>query len=339
MDDFPALGKLFARGPPTASPPRPNAVDDGELGQGESHVEESLVMRVERVSAVAQLWSMTPWSQVRRYKRVHVKGITLRLRQFHGILNFSFLALGRDKRYEAPRRNEPAGAGGDDDRRGGEMGNLDLERSRETESAESVDGLSGRGRPTIRRYSSTGRSSPVQGSGLGQGLSQSERRASIESGLTPLSPLQWRHSGPCTPGGSRLRALSTGRPASGGFACWERDTSASSEREGNGSASPLRAGETSSRDSTGSRDSEKSHESIGNLGVFKIVGEAFMRRFNAYADQVSLSSPAGWWATARRMSTFCRLACRTSSRIVSRRRKERMTTTQSIMCGDVEVSI
>lgn len=44
--------------------------------------------------------------------------------------------------------------------------------------------------------------------------------------------------------------------------------------------------------------SSASSENLGNLGVFKVLGEAFMRRFNAYSDQVRNNGGArrvdGW---------------------------------------------
>ncbi|CAN0292681.1 unnamed protein product, partial [Ectocarpus sp. 4 AP-2014] len=110
VDDFPALVRLYAG----AEPPRANkrsssgtarsgsdriGGDDGATyaaglaAAARARVNKSLVMRVERIAATARLWSLVPWSDVRRYDRVHVKGITLRLRQVNGILNFSFLAL------------------------------------------------------------------------------------------------------------------------------------------------------------------------------------------------------------------------------------------------------
>lgn len=96
VDDFPALASLYEGALDQGSTKRPGS---GEVGAAAAEVRaiKSLVMRVERVSATAYLWSFLPWSTVRRYRRVHVKRITLRLRQVNGILNFSFLALGRLK--------------------------------------------------------------------------------------------------------------------------------------------------------------------------------------------------------------------------------------------------
>lgn len=73
---------------------------------------KSLVMNVERVAVTAWLWSLVPWSRVRRYDKVHVKGITLRLRQVNGILNFSFLALRKSPEYYAASDSHGGGGGG-----------------------------------------------------------------------------------------------------------------------------------------------------------------------------------------------------------------------------------
>ncbi|CAM9552775.1 unnamed protein product, partial [Hapterophycus canaliculatus] len=136
VDDFPALVGLYAGAQPPAANKRASSgtlrgggggEGGGGAGDGASYaarlaaargrVNKSLVMRVEKIAATAELWSLVPWSSVRRYDRVHVKGITLRLRQVNGILNFSFVAL-----KKKGRRGGVGGGGGACRSAGGEAG-------------------------------------------------------------------------------------------------------------------------------------------------------------------------------------------------------------------------
>lgn len=48
-----------------------------------------------------------------------------------------------------------------------------------------------------------------------------------------------------------------------------------------------------------SLSSSPSSENLGNLGVFKVLGEAFMRRFNTYSDQVRAGECFLWYAVTR----------------------------------------
>ncbi|CAM9445283.1 unnamed protein product, partial [Discosporangium mesarthrocarpum] len=94
VEDFVALSKLYM---PEPTQPPPKAPSD-ETAIASSRLErEDLLMRVSHVSATFRLWSMNPWSNVKRYESIHVRGATISLRQFKGILNFSFLALHQSK--------------------------------------------------------------------------------------------------------------------------------------------------------------------------------------------------------------------------------------------------
>lgn len=114
VDDFPALASLYAGGAQSVRDPQ--RASSGEIGGGDGSAAEearaqSLVMKVDCVAVTARLWSLVPWSRVRQYDKVHLKGITLRLRQVNGILNFSFLALRESPGYTSGS-DEGTGAGG-----------------------------------------------------------------------------------------------------------------------------------------------------------------------------------------------------------------------------------
>lgn len=121
MDDFPALMSLYAGAQaPTANKRSRSGTlrrkgggeeEDAGVAEARTRVNKSLVMSVEKIAATARLWSLVPWSNVRRYDRVHVKGITLRLKQVMGILNFSFVALNK-KVQDAGGGGGVAGGGG-----------------------------------------------------------------------------------------------------------------------------------------------------------------------------------------------------------------------------------
>ena len=326
MDDFPALRDLYAGSQrPTANKrsrsgngggrggSAARAADGSGPGGSRARVNSSLVMRVERVAATAQLWSLAPWSRVRRYDRVHVKGLTLRLRQVNGILNFSFLALNKkgqrgramnagdnvdvaaataaaaaaapDGRrnsgfgggrgaagvggWGAPGEGAGRGGGGIDDLDGIETdGEVDTDTTDEPDCPENEAGsTSGSGGETIvptRRFSDTcGPYSSLAGSGPGFG------------GLRGSPP--W---GASSTVGSDARTTKTMSSRWGGGGAGSR-----SSRSISNSGTISRGVRSMSLSGRPKREPPSSGN-VGNLGIVKVLGEAFMRRFNAYSEQV-----------------------------------------------------
>lgn len=318
-------------------------------------------MRVEHVSATAYLWSFLPWKTVRRYQRVNVKGMTLRLRQVNGILNFSFLALRRAKRGHpgdlAGLRHAHRDPGNDgideldgltDDQecrrgsltdasmgnysQGGERhhdasplksmeveqeqelrknqtGNTHLEtekRRREDEADEVVtqhdDAESIRG---IFDTMSEG------GATHGRGLRRGQRGRRFHSPWTApktSGTKQWDRQNqskdgpghnaqsneiPSAQPGTTPRCSGSALVENPSSECRQLQSQAATHHRLNGSREgALEGQETSFPCEKGSQPSgngnkaEKPAENLGNLGVVKVLGEAFMRRYNAYAEQV-----------------------------------------------------
>lgn len=321
----------------------------GAAGAG-ARVDKSLVMRVEKVAATAQLWSLTPWSRVRRYKRVHVKGITLRLRQVNGILNFSFLALNKKGRRKSGvrgnvdhvrRQNRGNVTGGDgfgtggggsggmedpdgirtdtedegneteyeDEEAFGEQavqareGHEEGEEEEEEEPVAESRTLSGAHSdgPSTRSSSCSrlgfgGRKSLMpwatmlpatapavkgdehQHGGAHDGdvnKSNIGARSTVDGRI--ISP-RWSFSGP-----SAAARASRGDPRANSSSLSARPKTLAGQHV-TGEPMPW-TGRASH--ATGASLMPPSTENVGNLGVFKVLGEAFMRRFNAYCEQVS----------------------------------------------------
>ncbi|CAM9536600.1 unnamed protein product [Pylaiella littoralis] len=387
VDDFPALLGLYAGAQPpgankrsSSGTPSAGGGDDGAsyeagLAAARARVNRSLVMRVEKVAVTAQLWSLAPWSSVRRYERVHVKGITLRLRQVQGILNFSFVALktkgSGDGAGAAVGSNAAAaaaaaasggggsaGAGGpaDGGRRrlsyvgggaggsGGFVGAAAPEQSR-SGSMEDLDGIDiggeyatdtdeeeeeeengrfehkpvdGDAEPTDEAGGGGGGDGGVGSSGgvagevdeVNNDVSAVEGRQRLlsdprssspssvdEASLPPQSAKTFggalgegaqRKQAPWAAAAAAAVANSTaaaalGEHSSGGGA----GAGAGAGVSGSGSGSRVCGRARSISLCVGRNKSSSSSDNLGNLGVFKVLGEAFMRRFNVYSDQVS----------------------------------------------------
>lgn len=362
MDDFPALMGLYAGARPPSANKRASSGtvrrggggnggggddvtgDAAGLAAARARVNRSLVMRVEKIAATAQLWSMVPWSGVRRYERVHVKGITLRLKQVKGILNFSFVALNKKGRGGAGvgaaqlaagvgdcgdggaggagggsggtggggRRNLSSGGGpggGGVGALGGVIGAAAQEQSGGG-SMEDLDGIESDGECTTDTdelfdddedsccYELLEESellAGVAGSGGGGGggvgvdhsdvddapeLVRQRSRSSSTAAATEEPSFRSQSStvlGDALVGASRktLAPWAAGRAGGGGG--------------GGGSHTPgerVRSMSLSVRPKRSTLRPSSSAENVGNLGVFKVLGEAFMRRFNTYSDQV-----------------------------------------------------
>lgn len=361
VDDFPALatlyaGALSARGAQRAS--------SGEVGEDSStpdaRVDKSLVMKVDHMAVTAQLWSLTPWSRVRRYDKVHVKGITLRLRQVNGILNFSFLALRKSPGYDSGRSanassdssrvvlNRADSASGD-----GTTSNSAM-RSGGMEELDGIE-VAGAAALTDNEEDASTLSSEEEFAAPGQqvavhqhGNSREHDSLADETADAPNSPRDsitttntWGGaSAGSTASNGRLagilarknrrifaprtsslkgshvttrangrigdvhpahRKSSSARDAEGGMSPPPGALSAARNRRikrpafvpfsgrnhlgAEGSANGSRAA-TPAAVGTSSGSSETPAENRGNMGVVKVLGEAFMRRFNAYAEQV-----------------------------------------------------
>lgn len=356
--------------------------DDGAsyeagVAAARARVNRSLVMRVEKIAATAQLWSLTPWSSVRRYERVHVKGITLRLRQVKGILNFSFVALKKKGRKDGAgagaavgrnaaaaaasggggngsvgacaggstdggRRNVNFGGGGAVGPAGGFVGaaapgqscsgsmedlddidtdgeyatDADTDEQEEEEKEEEDDDHGYEHEPVdddaelpeevggSRGRGGAGSSGGVAGAGgkvdnvvsevNSRRRLQSDPRSSSSSSSSSttttdeasLRPQAAKTFGGTLGGGARRKQAPWAAGISTGSAA---DTGAhSSGGDGGTSDAPGELARSMSV-SVGRKNflsSSSSSENLGNLGVFKVLGEAFMRRFNAYSDQV-----------------------------------------------------
>lgn len=318
--------------------------NNGGAAGAEARVDKSLVMRVEKVAATAQLWSLTPWSRVRRYKHVHVKGITLRLRQVNGILNFSFLALnkkghrnsrGRGNVDHVRRQNRGSFTGGDGFGTGGGVsgrmedpdgiptdtedegketededeepfGEQAVEASEEEEEGEEEqvaesrrfseahsDGASTRssscsrvgfgGRKNLVPWATTippatapaVKDDEYQHGGANDGdanKSNNGARRTVDGRI--ISP-RWSFSGPST----------TARASRAHSLCLSARPKTLAGQHVTGEPLPSTGGP--SHATGASLATPPSVENVGNLGVFKVLGEAFMRRFNAYCEQVS----------------------------------------------------
>lgn len=323
MDDFPALVGLYAGIPSQNKRASSGGVrgDASGIAAAQARVNRSLVMRVERAAATAQLSSLTPWSPVRRYDRVHLKGITLRLRQVNGILNFSFLAL--KKKGRRGRANSNASCRGTGEGSGG--------------SATSSNWSSGDGRTSSSGGSKSRGNSAVMDGFAGAARSggmedldgidtdeedsddldddDEEDRGTNASSSTELSERTRRFSEAASDGSGR--SLSSSRllgfgarkfaaPCStsvgksgeqpidqqdsygngGGIA--GKTTSPRCNFPGAAGRAPLGERARSMSLSAHQRQPPETFHGGGNLGVFKVLGEAFMRRFNAYCQQVNL---------------------------------------------------
>lgn len=354
VDDFAAL-MGFYQGPI----PNKRASSGGVGGHGTTTaagVNKSLVMRVERMAATAQLWSLTPWSRVRRYDQVHVKGITLRLRQVNGILNFSFLALkkkgsrsrtahatGQDG-FGSPISGGGGGAGNTQESNsrdsktgwfggGGRVagvgdgfagssrsgGMLDLDGIEPDEEEEDSDDLRnfdcrqeqensaiapGAADELLRKDIDTQRRArlPPVSSRLGFGARRVSAPLATASslgsatGFDQRSPDSGRSSAgegvDVTMASPRWKASGAGT-ASTGHALASGGNLSSSRSLNRSSSGGLAGTRVRSMSTSGRMRSMARTENVGNLGAFKVLGEAFMRRFNAYCEQVSLLGDGG----------------------------------------------
>lgn len=377
VDDFPALMSLYAG----ASPPSANkrassgtvrgsgggggccggrddvAGDMAGLAAARARVNRSLVMRVEKIAATAQLWSLVPWSGVRRYDRVHVKGITLRLKQVKGILNFSFVALnkkgrgcagaggavGADTAGAAPlatgvgdagagsnssssssfgsgcpndggRRNPSFGGGlGCVAGSGGSAGTAAPGQS-SGGSMEDLDGIDTDGEYTTDTddifdddekdscYDELLESELLAGVDAAAAAAAADRNGDV--GDAPRLVRQRSRSSStvavaaaAASEDSALRSQSVTTAVGGALRGEARNKlapwSASRAGSGGGGGGPHTPGDRARSVSLSvrpkrstRRPSSPPSENLGNLGVFKVLGEAFMRRFNCYSDQV-----------------------------------------------------
>lgn len=379
MDDFPALASLYAgaEDQKQGSTKRSGSGEVGAAAAAEARANKSLVMRVERVAVTGQLRSLVPWSRVRRYERVHVKGITLRLRQVNGILNFSFLALRKAKdaggadggsggvsggnRGGAGHRQQ-RGSGGDGHSNSGSnsistsgMDELDLkttitlttaedgeegaedetpsledrrnqdeeehaeelERERElfrqeedelrtqhddechsrqssfdtmSEGGSAGGGSTGGMRSVFRR--GTRRRLPTPWAATAARWGERQLRQKSNSARTTAEDGAGLLSSPPPPTGGANR----GRSMSGTMKTTpiapvvrsqqQQQHRAQGQNLNSGVAS--RMSYTEGGAGGGRRESSRQSENLGNLGVVRVLGEAFMRRFNAYAEQVGV---------------------------------------------------
>ena len=352
--------------------------DQAGLAAARARVNRSLVMRVEKVAATAQLWSLVPWSSVRRYDRVHVKGITLRLKQVKGILNFSFVALNKKGRgagggggrggSAAPgagggvppfATGDGAGSAGDgsgghtdhNGRRnlslggagGGGLGSLvgaATAAAASCGSMEDLDGIDTDGEYTtdtedlfdddedscfehdqlleesellsaVAAGDDNGRVDAAPE--LVRQRSRSSSTATAMETATETEETALRSQSATTLGGAlggvarkTLAPWATGRAGSG--------VGGGGGSGGGGGGPPVAPGgrvrsmslSVRPKRSRSTMRPSPSSENLGNLGVFKVLGEAFMRRFNAYSDQVRCGAVR--WGGAVRMSCG-RLMC------------------------------
>ena len=336
------------------------ASDQAGLAAARARVNRSLVMRVEKIAATAQLWSLVPWSGVRRYDRVHVKGITLRLKQVKGILNFSFVALNKKGRggnaAAAPlatgvgdgdagagarsaggpdgngRRNPSLGGGLGGLGEGGGGGGLGslvgaagaASSSGGGGSMEDLDGIDTDGEYTTDTEDlfdddeDDSSYELLEESELLAGVAAADRdrgdRGDAYDTAAPELVRQRSRSSSTAGSGSaeepalRSQSATTFGGALGGAARktpapWATGRAGSSSGGGGGAPAPGERARSMSL-SVGPKRSalrpSSSSENLGNLGVFKVLGEAFMRRFNAYSDQVR------WWCA-------CSCACATGA--------------------------
>lgn len=292
---------------------RPNPVSTTHANANKS------LMRIDRIAATAHMWSVTPWSPVRRYKRVHVKGITLRLVQVKGILNFTFLSLDKKR---PPRSEQEANCKNANDR---QCLNHSKDDSSKWESSsgckmEAVD---------------NGCSAPSQGLGMDDPDNvdaDSEGEEHVEEALAKNNQGEEEAAEAAAPVDKRrrmsgtsmeaaiMRSLSSARPANGsrknpppsttlekgagmgnifdqqlnhkGCSC----SAVGSEDGGSsvGAGSSRRGDSSVAGRTTNARVSrsmsvfvqQPAAEPVGNLGVMKDLGEAFMQRFDSYCRQV-----------------------------------------------------
>lgn len=356
MDDFPALATLYAGALDQGSTKRSSS---GEVGAAaaETRANKSLVMKVEHVSATAYLWSFLPWSNVRRYRRVHVKGITLRLRQVNGILNFSFLAVRKAKGGRPSGAidsdSASADAGGyaieeldgidsvEDDEQNWKKkrerevldqensppvinldtdGEHDLEgqreaeeRGREGEDESDREMVRERGRrdeetEEVRIQNDDSELIRASFDTMSEGGAMRER--GLRRGLRGRRfPSAWIPSeNPSTKHWERQAHAKKGNvrePHGDVMAPVTAELNRRRSLSGSGSVPTSPEGQqpqlqletpqgSGARGRTGRADSEageggtagKPAENLGNLRVVKVLGEAFMRRYNAYAEQV-----------------------------------------------------
>lgn len=329
--------------------------NSGGAARAGARVNKSLVMRVEKVAATAQLWSLMPWSRVRRYERVHVKGITLRLRQVNGILNFSFLALNKKGRRKSGvrgnvdhvrRKNRGSATSGDGFGTGGggsrgmedpdgirtdteDEGNETEYEDEEAFGEQAVEAREGHEEgegeeeeeeqvaerrrlseahsdgPSTRLSSCSklgfgGRKSLVpwatmspatapavkgdehqHGGAYDGDFNKSNNGARSTVDGRTISP-RWSFSGP-----SAAARASRGDPRAHSSSLSARPRTLAGQHV---TGEPLPWTGRASHTTGASLMTPPSAENVGNLGVFKVLGEAFMRRFNAYCEQVSRTS-------------------------------------------------
>lgn len=292
---------------------RPNPVSTTHANANKS------LMRIDRVAATAHMWSVTPWSPVRRYKRVHVKGITLRLVQVKGILNFTFLALDKKR---PPRSEQEASCKNANERHC---------RSRSTDNSSRGESSSGCKIEAV----GNGCGGPSRGLGMDDPDSvdaDSEEGAHVEEALAKNEQREEEAAEAAAPVEKKrrmsgtsmeaaiMRSLSSARPANGSRKTLSPSTTfekgaglgksidqqathqdcsrgtvgaedggssigTGSSRRGDSSA----AGRTTNGRLTRSMsvcDQQPPAEPVGNLGVMKVLGEAFMQRFDSYCRQV-----------------------------------------------------
>lgn len=369
VDDFPALMGLYAGARPPSANKRASSgtvrrgggasggggggvgddvtSDVAGLAAARARVNRSLVMRVEKIAATARLWSLVPWSSVRRYDRVHVKGITLRLKQVKGILNFSFVALNKKGRGGAGAGAGvtplAAGTGGVGVGDGGAGGPTDEGRR----SPSLGGGLGGGGLGSVVGAAAAAAAAPGQSSGGSMEdldgidtdgeyttdtdelfdeddedscyelLESDELLAGVAAGgigdrnnndVDDAPELVRQRSRSSTTvevaeePALRTQSATTLGGALGGGARKTLAPWAAARAGGGGSGGAGGGGvphvpgqrarsmslSVGPKRSTSRPLSSMENTNLGNLGVFKVLGEAFMRRFNAYSDQVMM---------------------------------------------------
>ena len=319
MDDFPFLVGLYAASGGVSLNRRSSSagVRPDPASVARARVDQSLVMRIDRMAATVHVWSLTPWSRVRRYKRVHVKGITLRLRQVKGILNFSFLALkkkpspqckpsengdnasrrrcnsrGDDGPGSSSRRRVSStcgrfgGAAQDDETY--DLDGIETEKEEESDVEEAFPGVGEAGErkvgdsaiATVRETVPNGSERRLSDSNLNAETIRKLSSARFANGST-------KAPAPCATIGNEA----------GSDKDVDRHQDCSGSRGGGGNGStgclystdPGIAGRIARRERPSSVSlivQQPATEPLGNLGVIKVLGEAFMRRFNAYCQQV-----------------------------------------------------
>lgn len=292
---------------------RPNPVSTTHANANKS------LMRIDRIAAMAHMWSVTPWSPVRRYKRVHVKGITLRLVQVKGILNFTFLALDKKR---PPRSEQEANCKNANDSHCLSHGKDNSSRSESSsgckiEAVANACGAPSRGLgvddPDNLDADSEG------GVHVEDALAKNDQGEKEAAQVASPVDKKRRLSGTSMEA-AIMRSLSSARPVNGsrktppssttlekgeglgnivdqqathqGCSCSAVGSEDGGSSMGTGSSrrgDSSVAGRTTNGRLTRSMSvcvQQPAAEPVGNLGVMKDLGEAFMQRFDSYCRQV-----------------------------------------------------